>query len=191
MKVEIWKDIVGYEGLYQVSNFGYVKSLERKVPFYSGYQKRILKKRIKERILKTTICNDYKSVSLLKNGVQKTYFVHRLVAQAFISNPENKPQVNHIDGNKSNNCVENLEWCTSQENNIHAWENELNKPHNERKINQYDMNGNFIKTWKSITEYLKENNKKIKSSSITNCCKGRYKSAYGYIWKYYDDIETK
>lgn len=101
---EVWKDIEGYEGLYQVSTHGRVKSVFR-------YHK-ILKSRVKN--------NGYKYVQLYKNGTPYTYYIHRLVAQAFIPNPQNKPQVNHIDEDKENNRVENLEWCTRSENMNHG-----------------------------------------------------------------------
>ena len=109
---EIWKDIEGYEGIYQVSNKGRIKS------FYG----------VKEKILVTrTKGHDYEKVLLSKNGVGKTFLIHRLVAKAFIPNPENKPEVNHIDGNKKNNCVENLEWMTCSENTKHAFDTGLAK----------------------------------------------------------------
>ena len=94
----IWKDIKGYEGLYEVSNTGYIKSLQFKKPFIKKFNKNH---------------QGYLSVSLYKDNENKLVKVHRVVAEAFIPNPENKPQVNHKDGNKANNCVENLEWVTA------------------------------------------------------------------------------
>ena len=101
---EIWKDIKGYEGLYQVSNKGRVKSFHRK----------------KIKLLKRHDFRNYYAVRLYKDGIIENFLVHRLVAEFFIPNPQNKPQVNHKDGNKLNNCVENLEWVTIQENLLHA-----------------------------------------------------------------------
>lgn len=116
---EIWKSIEGYEGLYEVSNFGRIKSLPRYVILGNG---KMCERLIDEKILeqKTTTKFGYKKVSLNKNKKQKTFVIHRLVASAFIPNPENKPQVNHKDGVKTNNNLENLEWVTASENQIHA-----------------------------------------------------------------------
>lgn len=188
MEKEVFKDVLGYEGLYQVSNFGRVKSLKRKNVFYCGLKKEYLERPVKEKILNFSKSNrGYLQVCLTKNGKYKTYTVHRLVAKAFIDNPLNKKTVNHIDGNKLNNCANNLEWATSSENNKHAFDNGLSKPHNQRKVNQYDLEDNFIKTWNSIAEFLKENNINLKNSGITSCCKGKQKTAYGYKWKYADE----
>lgn len=112
---EIWKDIPDYEGLYQVSNLGRVKSLERYVKHLSGSMKLL-----KERILVIIKNGGYYRVTLSKNNIKKAKTIHRLIGESFIPNPNNLPFINHIDGNKLNNSVENLEWCTSQENCIHA-----------------------------------------------------------------------
>lgn len=110
---EFWRDIIGFEGAYKVSNLGAIKSIKHR-----GV--------IRDKILLPALVKGYLCVSLcLKNGGRKMYKVHRLVAQSFIHNTENKPQVNHKDGNKLNNNVENLEWATSSENNIHALETGL------------------------------------------------------------------
>ena len=101
---------------------------------------------------------------------------------AFVPNPENKPQVNHIDGNKINNCVENLEWCNQSYNTKHAYKNNLIK-HYKIEINQYDLKGNYIKTWESAKEIEKK--LKIKNSQICRCCKNENLTAGGYHWQYY------
>lgn len=120
---EIWKDISGYEGYYQVSNQGRVRSLDRTIPhnLFPGKTRKLC-----GHIMKTNSKDEYVSVSLCKDGCVYSAVVHRLVATAFIPNPENKPQVNHIDGNKHNNAVENLEWVTDVENKHHAIETGLN-----------------------------------------------------------------
>lgn len=188
MEKEVFRDVLGYEGLYQVSNYGRVKSLERKNIFYCGLRKEHLERPTKEKFLNYNKSNrGYLQVCLTKNGKSKTYTVHRLVAKAFLPNLKNKKQVNHIDGNKENNNIDNLEWVTSSENNKHAFITGLNKPHNMRKVNQYDLQGNFIKQWNSITDFLKENSLNLKNSNITTCCKGKRKNAYGFIWKYADE----
>lgn len=123
---EKYKDIPNYEGLYQVSNLGNIKSVARSYTNSKGKAYNI-----KERILKLTISNGYYSVTL-NNKSKKRFTIHRLVAQVFISNPENKEEVNHKDGNKLNNCYNNLEWCTKSENTLHAYRIGLMTPNNKR-----------------------------------------------------------
>lgn len=126
MNNEIWKDIPGYEGLYQASNLGRIKSLNRK--FYYGSKQKIIKEKIKKQCetAKRNNKKGYLCTRLLNsNNKSKAEYVHILVAKTFLKNDENKPTVNHKDGNKFNNCVDNLEWNTYSENNKHAVNNGL------------------------------------------------------------------
>lgn len=128
----------------------------------------------------------YLKVGLSVDGIHKYYLVHRLVAQAFIPNPNNLPQVNHIDGNKLNNHVDNLEWVSSYENQQHAVKNGLRPL---KKINQYDLTNHFIKTWSSLMEASRS--LKINKATISFCCQGKRKTAGGFIWKYFEKGEIK
>lgn len=187
---EEWKDIQGYEGIYKISNCGRIKSLLRfnnmsKDNTMRGYYR-------KEKILKPSANNsDYLYIFLCKNGKKTMKTIHRLVAETFIPNPNNYEQVNHIDGNKQNNRMDNLEWCTRKHNMQEAFRIGLVKrPRGAKhplsmRVNQYDLSGNLIKEWGCLKEIERELN--FGHSNISNCCKGRYKSAYGYIWKYVDE----
>lgn len=163
---EIWKDIEGYEGLYQVSNLGRVKSLK---------SKRFLKLSVNEK--------GYLRCHLSKCGGSKHWRVHRLVAQAFISNQDNKPEINHIDGDKSNNCVTNLEWVTSSENHIHSYVVGLRK-RSFASVLQYDLSGNFIQEFSSIVEAAQGIGKPGLRSAVSKCCRGYRKKAGGFIWRF-------
>lgn len=174
--IEIWKDIKGYENIYQVSNLGRVKSLK------FGKEK-ILKPRLK--------CDGYVDVHLSSKDKDQSPKIHRLVAEAFIPIPEELKkwygtqylQVNHKDENKTNNCVENLEWCSAQYNSMWGTKRERHKEKIKKSVMQYDMDGTFIKRWNSI----KDATYSIvghKSGRIVDCLKGRCASAYGYMWKY-------
>lgn len=183
---EIWKDIPGYESIYQVSNFGNVKSLQ------SGNHHSKIK-------ILTPICADgrYLRVTLYKQKKPKYFPVHRLVAMAFIPNPENKPQVNHINGNKKDNRVENLEWCTSSENNLHAYKSGINKGSKpwlgktgfqnatSIPVNQIDLStGSVLATFGSMEEAGRLTG--CSPSKIGKCCKGVFSQTHGYGWKYAD-----
>ncbi len=180
---EIWKDINGYEGLYQVSNLGQVKSLER-------YDKSNHKR--KEKLLTPTKTNNnYLVVCLTMKNKHINYYIHRLVAEAFIPNPNNLPCVNHKDENKENNCVDNLEWCTAEYNNNYGTRNErvISKKINGKKsktVIQYDLKDNFIQEWPSVREI--ERQLGYKNSGISVCCLGKQKTAYGYKWKYKETV---
>lgn len=171
---EIWKDNEGYEGMYQVSNMGRVRSLRRNI------------------ILRQGISRGYYILILSKNGKRLTNKVHRLVANAFISNPNNYPIVNHKDENKTNNCVNNLEWCDSKYNINYGTGNKkrgltntngkLSKP-----VCQYSKDGCFIKEWKSIMDVQRMTG--YSGGNISKCCRNIIKTAYGYIWRFKKEIE--
>lgn len=189
---EIWKDIEGFEGYYQVSNKGSVKALDRKVP----NRNRIINR--KGHVLKQYKQGKYYGVALNKNGINKMFLVHRLVAKAFISNPENKPCVNHINPVTKDFCdnrVENLEWATYSENNLYAYKIGNNIPNysqkgrvgilsgNHKEIYQIDKNNNKIIA-KFISAVEAEEKTGICRSTICQVCKKIKKTAGGYKWQY-------
>lgn len=171
---EIWKDVTGYEGIYKISNHGRIKSING--------------------ILKQSICKGYYKVNLCKDGNIKEGKIHRLVCLAFIPNPGNKPQVNHKNGVKTDNNVENLEWSTAKENVIHAWKNNLCRApspwkgvkgkynHFSKPIIQMDKYGHFINEYDSATIASIETG--IARQHISKCCSGTRKSAGNFIWKH-------
>lgn len=167
---EKWKDIKGFESLYQISDYGRVKSLKRHTTF-----NRILNNNINKK-------NGYCYVSLSKNG--KLYYkrVHRLVAQTFIPNPDNLPQINHKDQNKHNNKSTNLEWCTPKYNCNYGDRNKRMVATQRKKVIQYDLNHNVIKIWDSLSDIKRVLDYSI--SHISQCCNGYRKTANKYIWKY-------
>ena len=185
---ELWKDVVGFEGLYKVSNFGRVVSIQ-----YHG--------KPNWRLLSQNDMNGYKSVKLRdwKHGITKTPKVHILVAQAFIPNVENKPFIDHKDGNKYHNYVENLHWVTHDENvhnpntlykqveHITAY-NKSEKSKTDRSktfskpIIEYDVEGNFIREYPSITFAAKE--LKIHNDGISRVCRGISRCYYGHYFKF-------
>ena len=124
----------------------------------------------------------YVVVSLSKGGKKYKCYLHRLVAETFISNPDNLSQVNHKDEDKTNNCVSNLEWITPKDNCNYGTRNERQGLGHSKPIEQYDLEGNFIKEWDSATQV--ERDLGFNHSNISKCCLGRYNTAYNYKWKY-------
>lgn len=181
---EEWKDIVGYIGRYQISNMGRVKSLYRIFKGKgSGSGSGI--HRVNERILIENFDKyRYKYCILSKDAVTKTFKVHRLVALSFIPNPEDKPQVNHIDGNKSNNRLDNLEWVTASENITHANRiglHDSNILKRSKPVNQINHNGLVIRTWKSATDCSRNG---YSRECVRDCCLGKQKTHAGHRWEY-------
>ena len=181
---EIWKDIEGYEGRYQVSNLGNVKSLNYRSKGISENRK-----------LKQN-CKGYLWVTLHKGTQHRHFLVHRLVANAFLKNPNNYSDINHRDEDKTNNRVENLEWCTRSYNIKYSMDLHPNerkgKPRklngkvapykHTRQIIQFDKSGKEIRRWESVSEVANE--MKWRGSSIVQACNGKRKTAYGYVWQF-------
>ena len=165
---EIWKDIKGYEGLYKVSNLGHI---------YSNYVNRNLEGSLDKYGYKVTI--------LTNNGIHRRYLSHRLVAQAFIPNPENKPQVNHIDEDKINNRIDNLEWNTAKENMNHGTRTERQIATQriiQKSRSVQCSNGNIYRSTREASRELGVDN-----SSLNKVLKGKRKQAGGYTFKYAEE----
>lgn len=190
-----YKDILGYENSYIVYDNGIIKSLDRYIEKKHRNGK-VVKCFIRGHIINHCINNKgYHMVHLNKNGSSKTYLVSRLVAQAFIPNPDNLPEVDHMDENKDNNCVNNLRWCTRQFNNTRGIQSrngrEKTSEFRMKKVGIYDKDGNLLKIYKGIR--IAERETGLNNTSISCCCKsnleqkGRMKNNHtcgGYIWRY-------
>ena len=169
---EIWKDIYGFP-YYQVSNLGRVRS------FKWGKERILSPKKIK---------NDYLQVGLCKNDKRYWKCIHRLVAEAFLDNPNNLPQVNHINENKTDNRVENLEYCSMEYNQNYGTHQQrsaaarLNHPILSKSVLQYSLNGELLNEFSSTMEVQRQLG--FRHSHIGECCRGEYNTAYGFIWKY-------
>ena len=201
---EIWKDIPGYERIYQASNQGKIRSLTRFDRMGRKWYGKILKQPIN--------LHNYPMIRLCKNGIQKNFETHRLIARTFIGECLNQNEVNHKDGNHFNNHVDNLEYVTPRENSIHALKTGLRKPsclkqkeaasitgkrtwklnfetwinQSKIKVSRYDLNNNYIDTFESFSaaaRYLNKNSHEL----IRKCARGIIKTAYGFKWKISDD----
>jgi len=177
--LEVWKDIPNYEGLYQVSNMGNVKSL-----YFN-----------KEKVLKKLENNrGYLYCNLTKNGIKRKFYIHRLVGITFVNNLENKPFINHIDCNPKNNHVENLEWCTPQENTdymkklgrnkrTNIWNERRNKSNEKYKkpVIRFNKYNGEIKKYDFMNQVVEDG---FKPGDVCKCCKNKRKTAGGYMWRY-------
>lgn len=173
---EIWRDIKRYEGKYQVSNTGKVKSLN-------------YRRTGKEKILKLDDNgHGYLYVSLSKDGKGKSYPVHKLVATAFLENPNNLPEVNHKDENKYNNCVDNLEWCSRSYNINYGTGNKRSAEKRSKPVYSINKESGLIMWWQSAKEAERQIG--IDNSHINKCCQGKRKSAGGFYWHYADSEEV-
>lgn len=175
--MEEWRDIEGYEGSYMVSNTGKVKALQRVI--------------VRERILKPGIVGGYERVNLYDENGAKQEYVHRLVAKAFLDNPESLPYINHKDEDKRNNNVDNLEWCTPAYNVNYGTSIERRTKHTDhsrinrarkKKVYQYSLKGEFMREYESLSECAHVNNYCM--SNISKVCRQGKGSAYGYIFRY-------
>lgn len=176
---EVWKDITGYCGKYQISNLGRIRSLR-----YNGGNH-----------IKVMSPNDnghgYLSVALCDGfGKRRIFYVHRLVAEAFLDNPDNLPQVNHLDHNRKNNNVHNLEWCSIRDNLLYGTTHEraantMRETSPTRKpVAQYSLSGDFIRTFRSINDAERETG--IRASGISLCCNNKLRKTGGYVFSFYN-----
>lgn len=210
---EVWRPVVGFEGYYAVSNYGRIKSLKREIQ--SG--RKYALKTFPEKIMRANINRRYCNYDLCKNGEIKRIGAHRMVAKAFIPNVENKPQVDHIDTNPTNNCLYNLRWCTASENNLNEitrkrqsdrfkgrslplstrekLSNSLKNKYvseknwNSKKVAQFNRKGELIKIWPAANEAARVLG--FCQGHISSCCRGERPYHHGFIWKYVDDSKKE
>lgn len=178
---EQWKPVKGYEGYYEVSNTGKIRSLDRCVTIRGNVIQHRKGKLISSHINK----RGYVEVNISKHAKNATLKLHRLVAQAFIPNPFHYPQVNHKDENKQNNCVDNLEWCTNHYNSHYGTRSQrqaksLTNGKTSKSVKQM-LNGKVIKIWPSMAEADRHG---FCQGNVSKCCRGKIKTAYGYQWQY-------
>lgn len=186
---EEWQDIQGYEGLYQVSNYGRVKSLGRiskRKSRWGGQYTVVMKEKIK-----TPFKNNkgYYMIHLNNNGKESNLLIHRLVGKAFIPNPYNNPEIDHKNENKNDNKINNLTWCTRLYNNTKGVQSKDGRRNSSRfrmrPVRQYDLQGNLLNIYEGIR--IAEEKTSIDNRNIVKCCKGKEKTAGGFIWRYDDE----
>lgn len=163
---EVWKDINNYEGHYKVSNLGRIKSIKRN----------------KEKIMSIQTTGSYNHIILRKNNKSKNFSIQKLVAQAFVPNPNNYKEINHKDENTRNNYANNLEWCNHSYNINYGNRTKKVKDKLSTMINQYDLNGNYVKTWNCMNDAIRFYNN---NRHICDVCKGKRYTASGYKWSYF------
>ncbi len=166
---EVWKDIIGFEGLYQVSNMGRVKSTSKNRLLY-----------------KHNTSNEYLQVHLSVNNKVYYEYVHRLVAMTFCEGrSDERNQVNHIDGDRKNNLASNLEWCSPAENHrteLYISRQKSAKAHKAKRVRQFDLNGNFIAEYFGLHEAYRQT--KVQRHHISKCCRNQRKTAGNFFWQY-------
>lgn len=183
--METWKPVCGYEGLYEVSDLGNVRSLDRTVRNKNGWA---VKKG--KTLAPASINSGYLKVQLWRDNVGQSHLVHRLVADAFLENPNHFSEVNHIDENKLNNCVTNLEHCNRAYNANYGTKNQRmtqkrrGVPVGEQAILQYTKDGVFVNRYESALKAAKA--VKGDNSGICKCANGTYRSSCGFIWRWED-----
>lgn len=177
--MEVWKPVNGYEWYYEVSNLGRIRSLDRITVFKDGRTRKFYGK-----ILEANTVNNsgYATISLHENGKSKTILIHRIVAEAFIDNPLECKEINHIDQDKLNNSVDNLEWCTHKENVNHGDEIERGAKKQRKIFVQKDMSGNVVKVWSGFKKMQRETG--FQRKSVYDCCIGKRDSYKGFRWEY-------
>ncbi|WP_406539154.1 NUMOD4 domain-containing protein [Fibrobacter sp.] len=175
---EVWQYIPGFEDYFMSSTYGRLESVARYRVSRGGCICPV-----KDRILCLSIDKyGYQTVTLNKDGVKKTYKVHKLIALTFLPNFFNNSQINHKDENKQNNCVWNLEWCNGRYNINYGTGRSRSAEKSKKKVLQYDTDGNFIKEWNSVKEAAESLNKS--HTGISQNLNGKTNSAYGYVWKF-------
>lgn len=190
---EVWKPIKGYEGLYEVSNLGRVRSLDRETTY--RMRGKMSKRSFKGKVLNDLCVKGYRIVAISKTinnrSVTQRILVHRLVAEAFVPNPNGLPEVNHIDEDKTNNCAENLEWISHRNNTLHGTAMERGHKKLRKGIVQFTPSGEFVKEYESLLAVRNETGWHI--GNISKCAKRnpRYPLAYGYIWRFASDIDAR